>query len=151
MNRGPVFHDPKRALLPHFVYRCYDQDGTLLYIGSSGSPLLRVAAHEANAWWGDRIHRTRYTVFPNRDHALAVERAAIYAERPIANIRNRWYKRDKRKDWKLEDYSIFYQAVTNASTPGHLTAELLNGVRTEALNRFGVFLVATPAERLATP
>ena len=75
-----------RRDVPHYVYRCYDMDGVLLYIGCTNQPVYRLSGHR-NGPWGDQIDRIRFTVFPNRRKALDVERAAIWNENPIHNVR----------------------------------------------------------------
>ena len=38
------------------LYRLYDDDGELLYVGITDSPGTRMAQHKAQkAWWGDVI------------------------------------------------------------------------------------------------
>jgi hypothetical protein len=76
-----------RRNVPHYVYRCYDAAGDLLYIGCTNSPVYRIKGHRTSSPWGDRIHTVRYTVFPDRRKGLDVERAAIWHENPRHNIR----------------------------------------------------------------
>lgn len=76
-----------RRNVPHWVYRIYDTEGVLLYIGCTNSPVSRISGHRHSQTWGDQIAHVRYTVFPNRRKALDVERAAIWYENPLHNIR----------------------------------------------------------------
>lgn len=122
----------------HFVYRCYDATDRLLYVGCSVSPVIRIDTHR-DSWWGGRIERVRYTVFPDRDYALAMERIAIHAEMPLCNVKGRWYKRDPRDHWVAQDYLDFHHAVLSAaSVLGVYTSKLLGQVESELLARFGV-------------
>ena len=68
------------------LYRFYDVEGRLLYVGVTSVGPSRWSDHELHkAWW---VHVVRTTVehFPDRAEALAAERAAIEAEQPIHNI-----------------------------------------------------------------
>lgn len=131
-----------RREVPTYVYRCYDADGRLLYIGCSNNPAARVAAHRAFAWWGGRIARVRNTVFPNREAALVREKAAIYSERPACNVTSRWLQHRERPDWTAEDYRTYHLAVVRSSNGffGKGTARLLRAIEAEAQLRFGVSL-----------
>lgn len=127
---------------PTYVYRCYDAEGALLYIGCSNNPVARVMGHRDSSWWGGRIARVRNTVYPDRDTALAREKTAIYSERPACNVTSRWYKHDPRPDWTLEDYRTYREAVVRSSNGffGTGTARLLRAIEAEAQLRFGVSL-----------
>lgn len=87
---GPISR-PKRLGVedrPHYVYRHYNADGVLLYVGCTVDPRLRTTQHQANSWWFPQVYRSRLIVFPNRLHALRVERDSIAAERPMWNVRH---------------------------------------------------------------
>ena len=78
---------------PHFVYRCYDKRGLLLYIGCALDVEGRMSAHRAlmcrnpNSWF-IRAHVDTYTAqeFANLAAARAGEKAAIVAESPLLNV-----------------------------------------------------------------
>lgn len=73
---------------PHFVYRAYDSDGALLYVGVTYNPPLRFHMHaKSSSWWAD-MAKVRLIVFPNRAYALEKEREAIWWERPVHNKRS---------------------------------------------------------------
>lgn len=65
------------------VYRCYDVNDSLVYIGSSNDPPDRVSAHRAR---GVPVARWTAEWFDSRDEALTAETEAIAAERPPFNI-----------------------------------------------------------------
>ena len=69
------------------VYRHYDADGQLLYVGISSRPLRRGYEHSISAHWAERVSVTKQEWFESRAEAAAAERKAIRAERPIANQR----------------------------------------------------------------
>ncbi len=78
----------------HYVYRCYDETGRLLYIGCTDSPGSRFSVHRAS--WNNPTSRylnfrcTRWEVEPEpyigRVAGLAAEKAAIEAEAPLLNV-----------------------------------------------------------------
>ena len=67
------------------VYRAYNPDGTLLYVGSTRWYAKRVQDHERFApWWSVGIFWLHET-YPTMTDARAAERAAIKAEHPLMN------------------------------------------------------------------
>lgn len=66
------------------LYRHFDSEGTLLYIGISLSALARTAAHKSSGWWGD-VTRIEIERYPTRACALKAEEAAIRDEMPLHN------------------------------------------------------------------
>lgn len=72
------------------VYRLRGEDGSLLYIGSTGNLKYRLAQHKADkAWWPDVAH-VDAEHFDTRAEAGEAEIKAIVSEKPIHNQRNRW-------------------------------------------------------------
>jgi predicted GIY-YIG superfamily endonuclease len=67
------------------VYRFYDIDDALLYVGLSMNLEGRLAKHRRRAWW-PQVVRQEVEWFAGREAAKAAERAAIRAENPIHNI-----------------------------------------------------------------
>jgi predicted GIY-YIG superfamily endonuclease len=68
------------------VYRLFDTEDDLLYIGVSDQFGARWHQHaKVQPWWRDVDHQT-ITWFDTRDEALATETAAIKAEQPLYNI-----------------------------------------------------------------
>jgi hypothetical protein len=69
----------------HALYRFYDAQDRLLYIGITVSVLSRWGGHERDKpWWGDVVRAT-ITHFPNRAKVLEQEKAAIIMEKPLYN------------------------------------------------------------------
>jgi hypothetical protein len=67
------------------LYRHYDADGKLLYVGISLSAVIRLAAHKQTSEWFNRIVQIKIERFSNRRAALIAERTAILAENPEFN------------------------------------------------------------------
>lgn len=67
------------------VYRCYAEDGTLLYIGTTGHLGRRLAEHAQKTWF---LASTKITLewYPGEDAALKAERKAIEVEGPKINV-----------------------------------------------------------------
>lgn len=87
-NVGPR-HWPDRGAT--FVYRCFDADDRLLYVGCTRSPLERVQAHAKNTWWWPQVRQRRFLVFEDRGYALCKEGDAIASEKPLWNVRGQNY------------------------------------------------------------
>jgi len=80
---------------PHHVYRCYDAEDTLLYIGCTQNVQTRLAwltsmcnlsRHPAVRTLIERMTRHTVETFPTRAAAFAAERRAIATEAPLLNI-----------------------------------------------------------------
>ena len=78
------------------LYRFYDKNGDLLYVGVSCGFGARVRVHrsESDEWWS-QVHTARFEHFLTRPLALEAERDAIRAEHPRYNIAG---KPDKREE-----------------------------------------------------
>jgi hypothetical protein len=71
---------------PTGIYRYYDEQDRLLYLGVTWDDEARDHAHEKTAiWFRWRARRAAGEVFATRREAEAFERAAITAEEPIFN------------------------------------------------------------------
>ena len=78
---------------PHFVYRIFDADDRLIYIGCARDVTSRLTLHTARSSqsprsWEIRRRMARHTVeeFPDLATARAAEAAAIRAEQPELNV-----------------------------------------------------------------
>jgi excinuclease UvrABC nuclease subunit len=68
------------------LYRHFDKDNRLLYVGVSLSVTQRLAQHRSHAHWFSQITRVEVEQFLTRQEAIVAERAAIKNERPLFNI-----------------------------------------------------------------
>lgn len=73
------------SLLPHTVYRLYDEHGALLYVGCTSDFEKRVFALAQTKRWFDEVANARLDPYPDQESALAAERAAIETESPRHN------------------------------------------------------------------
>jgi hypothetical protein len=68
------------------VYRHFDADGTLLYVGITSSSSRRESGHLLNSLWHGMSASRTEEWFPNRADAEAAEVKAIKDEEPLFNI-----------------------------------------------------------------
>lgn len=68
------------------LYRFYDADGALLYVGITSRGPYRWQEHEAHRAWWALVASSRVEHFEDRDEAASAERAAIRAEKPLHNV-----------------------------------------------------------------
>jgi excisionase family DNA binding protein len=69
------------------LYRHFDGDGRLLYVGISLNALSRLAQHCDSSHWVKDISTVRMEWFVDRESALLAERKAIAQENPAHNLR----------------------------------------------------------------
>lgn len=70
------------------LYRFFDADDRLLYVGITSVGPNRWTEHEANRpWWAD-VRRTSVEHFPDRATAIAAEQDAIRSEKPLHNVKH---------------------------------------------------------------
>lgn len=91
------------------LYRHYDADDNLLYVGISLSALMRLMQHRDSSDWFLSISKVTIENFPTREKALEAETNAIVNEKPKHNIAKRKakYKPQTYKEVKQklhEDY-----------------------------------------------
>jgi predicted GIY-YIG superfamily endonuclease len=76
----------KRESEKHHLYRHFDAQENLLYVGISLDALQRLRAHRTASRWFDDISLVKMETFPSRAKALSAERAAIINEKPKHNV-----------------------------------------------------------------
>ena len=70
----------------HVLYRMFDRDNRLLYIGLTNNPKGRFGNHRDTQRWWDQVDHITVENFPSREELIKAERAAIEAEKPINNV-----------------------------------------------------------------
>lgn len=70
---------------PTYVYRLYDADGDLLYVGVAFEPEKRWKQHRETARWWPHVVRREAVLYPTRREAFDAELRAIKSERPKHN------------------------------------------------------------------
>lgn len=71
---------------PTAVYRFYDADERLLYVGITDEPKRRWRWHSKNAIWWQYAERRVTVWYDNREAAALEEKRAIFEESPLYNI-----------------------------------------------------------------
>lgn len=68
------------------LYRHFDSDDNLLYVGISLWAVKRLIDHRESAHWFDSITKITIESFPSRNDAIVAEYEAIRREKPRHNI-----------------------------------------------------------------
>lgn len=68
------------------LYRYFDSEGQLLYVGITGDNTKRQSQHRRNSFWFGEIHSATFEHFEQRDSALEAEALSIRHEKPKYNI-----------------------------------------------------------------
>lgn len=71
------------------VYRCYDADDTLIYVGCSQDVFMRMREHRSRKPWSKRVARVESDQYPSVEQARRAEAALIRALEPLANVQHR--------------------------------------------------------------
>lgn len=69
------------------LYRHFDKDGKLLYVGVSLSTMKRLSQHKKASHWFNEITSVTIQKYKSRQEALDAERSAIIEENPIHNLK----------------------------------------------------------------
>lgn len=85
-EREGVFRPARDGDRPSALYRHFDADGNLLYVGVSFDVFNRTSSHLHAAPWRAAIAQITIERFGNRGDALRAEWRAIHTERPKYNI-----------------------------------------------------------------
>jgi Bacterial regulatory proteins, gntR family len=111
---------------PTAVYRLYDADGTLLYIGITRNIALRFAHHEIYKPWWPQVVRKTMTWYGSRAEAIRAESAAIVSEGPLYNIAGAPREEDPPErvgSWRDRPLTM-KEAETMLAMPGRCAADL---------------------------
>lgn len=87
-------NDDRDYVQPHYIYRCYDEAGRLLYIGCTADVTARIGVHLTTRHRGSSILLQKYmhhykvdlVVHAGLKAGESAERIAIRAEQPLLNI-----------------------------------------------------------------
>lgn len=71
--------------LPFFVYRHFDKEGRLLYVGMSLSAVERLHQHMKDSPWAAEIATITVDRYDDKGEAQNAETTAIIMERPLWN------------------------------------------------------------------
>ena len=106
------------------LYRHYDFDGKLLYVGVSNNVLRRWDDHKHKATWADQVAVITVDHYPTREAAEDAEADAILAEKPRFNShvrinqqKLRVLRRSRRKLWPKPEATEFRRRGLAAGAP----------------------------------
>jgi predicted GIY-YIG superfamily endonuclease len=71
---------------PQVLYRMFDADGNLLYVGLTNNPRSRFSDHCKTKSWFDQVSNIKVQTFQSRRDLLDAERTAIETEVPLHNV-----------------------------------------------------------------
>ena len=92
------------------LYRFFDANDELLYVGISMTPWERFRQHRQDkSWWVD-IRKTTMEPYPSRAAVMAAERTAIIEERPRYNVVHNRGNGVIRKSFSGERFSFIDQS-----------------------------------------
>jgi predicted GIY-YIG superfamily endonuclease len=83
------------------LYRHFDADNKLLYVGISLNTFARLSQHKDHSKWFEKIKRVEVEHFNTREEAMAQERKAIKTEMPMFNIAMKKTLREIEKEQEL--------------------------------------------------
>lgn len=100
------------------VYRLWATDGTLLYVGMSKDPAVRLKAHRAAGGWARHIASMTAEAPIDREEAVLRERRAIVDEEPVFNSHHSGFYLDywdlrRRRDSELRRLDALREAVAS--------------------------------------
>ena len=116
------------------LYRYFDGEGQLLYVGVTGNNTKRQSQHRRNSFWFGEVASATFEYFDTREEALEAETTAIRREKPKYNIAKHgmtilkspylhmvWLAGmpDEGHDAMHRDYAAKFQELFNSAN-GHL-------------------------------
>lgn len=87
------------------LYRHFDAQGRLLYVGIAKSPELRAEQHQRSSRWCRFVADSTVEWLPSRAAACEAERVAIMTEKPIFNETHNKANRDAALEYMFEALS----------------------------------------------
>lgn len=99
----PYLRRPKRTNKNTILYRAFDSDDVLLYVGITDDLGERTFNHARASTWMEFAATAKYEHFTDRREAEEVEISVIQSERPLFNLA---YNDDPQADQRLVDYLI---------------------------------------------
>lgn len=117
------------------LYRYFDKDGELLYVGVSLNSIARAAQHRTQSCWYDDFHTMTRQSYSTRGEALDAETLAIVNEQPKHNVRKTTPPRPKSKsraqrEYEQLEYSILYKPMYNTTEAASALGVSTSRIRT---------------------
>lgn len=130
---------------PAFVYRLWDAEGNLLYIGSAYDPDHRCKEHRKKPWWAEVASRTD-ELHPARGTAYVEEMKAIAAESPKYNrMGQTWFRVEKSDAIRRRDEAARLRAVVQREAAS-LARETRDELKAQGVPHMEAWAAGTEAE-----
>jgi len=107
---------------PTCLYRHYDKDDNLLYVGISLSAYTRLSQHKSNSEWAATAVKMTTEPFNSRVDALEAEKKAIINEKPLFNV---VHNHNKTKDQEPDYVRVYMDNVCKLSQLEHGVTNML--------------------------
>lgn len=127
----------------HVLYRAYDENFALLYVGITANPGVRLRKHSEQKWWWGNVSQIQMQHFNSRDALEAAERKAIASESPVFNVQGNqghretfleWYDDSDPDDdeagdtWVMEEYAPAPERTASECEEARRSAELMGRI-----------------------
>lgn len=115
------------------IYRCFNAERTLLYVGFTRHWPQRLATHGSKSFWWPEVRKTTIKLHPHIcvSDVERLERVAIATEKPRYNLADR----APRPEWDISEYRDFLNALERFGLTG-TRREFHGVVAAEMLERF---------------
>ena len=120
------------------VYRLYDANDVLLYIGSTEKPHQRFLHHRAQTTWWDKVVRQDLEWYDDREAAEVAERKAIASEDPVHNVQHSKVRKPHPKDSYMDRASPFWRYMNKVTrcTPNMIAKHMGDPITPSEVNRW---------------
>lgn len=122
--RGSKKHAPA-----HILYRFFNADGELLYIGVTQDPTARFKSHQHDKSWFSEVATSTMEHFTSRQELMAAELVAIQRESPRHNIAGTWQPKPPPKSEmrlrkaRAQVQSVFGGDANNFQSPDSIAGD----------------------------
>jgi predicted GIY-YIG superfamily endonuclease len=122
----------------HFVYRLFDREGLLLYVGMTRDVRKRMKSHErTKAWWCDvDTERTVVTSHPCHAEAADAELVEIETTSPLCNSATTRHVLASKPNMVMRSLRVSEKLWTEAKAKADEQEENVSDVLREALERY---------------
>lgn len=119
----------KKQTPAHILYRFFNADGELLYIGVTQDPTARFKSHQHDKSWFSEVATSTMEHFTSRQELMAAELAAIQRESPRHNIAGTWQPKPPPKSEmrlrkaRAQVQSVFGGDANNFQSPDSIAGD----------------------------
>lgn len=118
------------------LYRFFDGNGVLLYVGITDDTARRWSAHRTQKpWWRD-VARKTVEWYGDRESAERAERIAIGRERPLYNIQNATGRRSRIDPVEVTGFWKYVERVSDGASMTEIAAKIGGGLAQSTVSRW---------------